>query len=232
MCGGTLEIIPCSRVGHIFRKKSPYKWRTGVDVLRKNSVRLAEVWLDDYAKYYYMRTGLHTGDYGDVSERKQLRASLNCKSFKWYMETICPDVEIPDNLAEGFVQNIAFYNTSCLDAPEKKGKISTYSCHFLGGTQFFEFTKEEELKNGNHFCIEYLENETEPLKMSHCSKNNHQKWHINLATNQLTHKESQKCLAVDVDSKVLVMETCNAFNLNQKWEFQHLYREKIADLKL
>jgi polypeptide N-acetylgalactosaminyltransferase len=57
MCGGTLEIVPCSHVGHIFRKRSPYKWRTGVNVLKKNSIRLAEVWLDDYAKYYYQRIG-------------------------------------------------------------------------------------------------------------------------------------------------------------------------------
>jgi len=57
MCGGTLEIVPCSHVGHIFRKRSPYKWRTGVNVLKKNSIRLAEVWMDDYAKYYYERIG-------------------------------------------------------------------------------------------------------------------------------------------------------------------------------
>ena len=54
MCGGALEIIPCSHVGHIFRKRSPYSWGSG-NVLRKNSVRLAEVWLDDYKKYYYTR---------------------------------------------------------------------------------------------------------------------------------------------------------------------------------
>ena len=52
MCGGSLEIVPCSHVGHIFRKRSPYKWRSGVNVLRRNSIRLAEVWLDDHKKYY------------------------------------------------------------------------------------------------------------------------------------------------------------------------------------
>jgi len=57
MCGGRLEIIPCSHVGHIFRKRSPYKWRSGVNVLRRNSVRLAEVWMDEYAQYYFQRIG-------------------------------------------------------------------------------------------------------------------------------------------------------------------------------
>ena len=42
MCGGTLEIIPCSHVGHIFRKRSPYKWRSNVNVLKKNTVRLVD----------------------------------------------------------------------------------------------------------------------------------------------------------------------------------------------
>jgi hypothetical protein len=45
---GTLLTAPCSHVGHIFRKRSPYKWLPGVNVVKKNAIRVAEVWLDDY----------------------------------------------------------------------------------------------------------------------------------------------------------------------------------------
>ena len=47
-CGGELVCAPCSHVGHIFRKRSPYEWPKNTNVVKKNTVRLAEVWLDDY----------------------------------------------------------------------------------------------------------------------------------------------------------------------------------------
>jgi len=56
MCGGSLEIHPCSAVGHIFRLTSPYKWgKTFFEILRHNYVRVAEVWMDEYKNYYYER---------------------------------------------------------------------------------------------------------------------------------------------------------------------------------
>ena len=55
MCGGTLEIVPCSHVGHVFRSRSPYKWTKG-QALRRNLARVAEVWMDEFKFYYYERT--------------------------------------------------------------------------------------------------------------------------------------------------------------------------------
>lgn len=54
-CGGQLEIIPCSVVGHVFRSKSPHTFPKGTQVISRNQVRLAEVWMDSYKEIFYRR---------------------------------------------------------------------------------------------------------------------------------------------------------------------------------
>ena len=109
MCGGTLEFLPCSHVGHIFRVKSPYQWGETNSTLRRNLVRLAEVWLDEYAQYYYDRVGPDKGDFGNISERVKLREDLGCRSFNWYVENIYPELKIPgDSAAHGEVSCVIF----------------------------------------------------------------------------------------------------------------------------
>ena len=97
-CGGNLEIIPCSKVGHIFRKISPYTWRPGKNVARINTLRMVEVWLDDYAKYFYARNGKKNEDIGDISDRIKLKKDLGCKSFQWFLDNVFPALKPPENM--------------------------------------------------------------------------------------------------------------------------------------
>lgn len=50
-CGGTLETHPCSHVGHVFPKQAPYSRKQAL----ANSVRAAEVWMDEFKELYYHR---------------------------------------------------------------------------------------------------------------------------------------------------------------------------------
>uniref|UniRef100_A0A2K5KEH1 Polypeptide N-acetylgalactosaminyltransferase n=1 Tax=Colobus angolensis palliatus TaxID=336983 RepID=A0A2K5KEH1_COLAP len=112
MCGGRMEDIPCSRVGHIYRKYVPYKVPAGVSLAR-NLKRVAEVWMDEYAEYIYQRRPEYRHlSAGDVAAQKKLRSSLNCKSFKWFMTKIAwdlpkfyPPVE-PPAAAWGEIRNV------------------------------------------------------------------------------------------------------------------------------
>lgn len=63
MCGGILEQIPCSRVGHVYRKKSPYKYPDGKNnyIQKQNKHRLVDVWLDEWITFFdSLHPGKHT----------------------------------------------------------------------------------------------------------------------------------------------------------------------------
>ncbi|KRG05300.1 putative polypeptide N-acetylgalactosaminyltransferase 9 isoform X2 [Drosophila mojavensis] len=225
MCGGTLEIVPCSHVGHIFRKRSPYKWRTGVNVLKKNSVRLAEVWMDDYAKYYYQRIGMDKGDFGDVSERKKLREDLQCKSFKWYLDNVYPELFIPgDAVANGEIRNI---NTNmCIDTPKtgEEDPVGVYECHGQGGHQYWMFSKTGEIRR-DQACLDYAGKDV-ILFGCHGSKGN-QFWTYHENTKLLHHGSSGKCLAINESKDKLIMEECDASHLRQHWMLENYDSSKL-----
>ena len=53
-CGGTLLIVTCSHVGHVFRKATPYTFPGGTGrIINHNNARLADVWMDDWRNFFY-----------------------------------------------------------------------------------------------------------------------------------------------------------------------------------
>ncbi|KAF5297060.1 hypothetical protein FQR65_LT10069 [Abscondita terminalis] len=229
MCGGTLEIVPCSHVGHIFRKRSPYKWRSGVNVLRRNSVRLAEVWLDEYAKYYYQRIGNDKGDFGDISSRKKLREDLNCKSFKWYLDNIYPELFVPgDAVANGEFRNLGYGGKTCLDSPARKSDLhkpaGLYPCHRQGGNQYWMYSKTGEIRR-DEACLDYSGQEV-ILYPCHGSKGN-QYWEYDEESKLLRHGSSDKCLGINASKTKLIMEQCSSNTNNQKWTLENYDSSKL-----
>ncbi|XP_045498620.1 putative polypeptide N-acetylgalactosaminyltransferase 9 isoform X2 [Colias croceus] len=228
MCGGTLEIVPCSHVGHIFRKRSPYKWRTGVNVLKKNSVRLAEVWLDDYAKYYYQRVGNDKGDYGDISSRVALRENLGCKSFEWYLKNIYPELFIPgESVAHGEIANPS--SEMCIDSAARfedmKKPVTLWPCHGEYGNQYWMYSKNGEIRR-DETCLDYSGHDV-VLYPCHGAKGN-QLWLYDPNTKLLRHGSSEKCMSINRNKDKIVMETCNESESRQMWNMENFKPERLS----
>ncbi|XP_064455026.1 putative polypeptide N-acetylgalactosaminyltransferase 9 [Ornithodoros turicata] len=222
MCGGTLEIVPCSRVGHVFRKRSPYRWRSGVNVLRRNTIRLAKVWLDDYAKHYYDRIGNKISDAGDVEPRRALRRRLKCQSFGWYLDTIYPELYVPgETLAKGELRNLGGSGLTCMDMPIDRGHMKKpmqmIACHGDGGNQLWMLTPKGEIRR-DEACLDYDgRGEDVFLYPCHGSLGN-QQWVYNLTSMSVFHVRSQKCMAMTLDHRRAGMEKCDG-SPRQRWKF-------------
>ncbi|CAL1606123.1 unnamed protein product [Knipowitschia caucasica] len=231
-CGGQLEIIPCSVVGHVFRTKSPHTFPKGTEVITRNQVRLAEVWMDDFKKIFYRRNQnaasmASQNQYGDISERLTLREKLQCKNFTWYLKTVYPEAFIPDldPVKFGPIRNSG--SKSCLDVGENNqgGKaLIMYQCHNMGGNQYFEYTSHRELRHniGKQLCL-HANALPDVVKIEECWLKGkgtilgpNQEW-VFTEENLLKNPQSGKCLRLDGGQ--ILMDSCNAADLFQHWTF-------------
>lgn len=232
-CGGTLEIDPCSHVGHVFPKQAPYPRSKAL----ANSVRAAEVWLDDYKEIYYHRNPhARLEPYGDVTERRMLRKKLKCKDFKWYLENVFPELHVPEDRPGffGMLKSRGMKN-HCFDYnPPHENEIAghrviLYPCHGLGQNQFFEYTSHKEIRyNTRHpeVCAG-VDLGTDYLKMYLCQSNSQ-----NIPENQkfdlredgtLVHIQTQKCVQAELNAHLgnpaPLLRPCTSSEV-QKWFFQ------------
>lgn len=204
-CGGVLETIPCSRVGHIFRSFHPYTFPGNKDTHGINTARTVEVWMDDFKRLFYMnRPDLLSTDIGDVSKRLEFKKQKQCKPFKWYLDNIFPQkfiLDDPDHsFAYGRVRNPN--NNHCLDTLQNDEKdtydLGIYPCHdYVAASQFFSFSKKFEIRREDN-CAEVAEIANDlghlPIRMAPChGKGQDQEW-IHTKQGRLIHKLTNKCL--------------------------------------
>lgn len=203
LCGGTLEIVTCSHVGHVFRKSTPYTFPGGTSkIVNHNNARLADVWLDEWKNFYFaINTAAKDIDRGDTSERKQLRKDLNCKSFRWYLQHIYPESPMPlKYYSLGEIRNI--HSNMCLDTyGRKSGENAAISvCHGLGGNQVFAYTERKQIMADDN-CLD-AQGQRGPVKLIRChGMGGNQEWQYNHQSEDKSIVHVRTGLCLDVPSQ-------------------------------
>ncbi|KAK4037798.1 polypeptide N-acetylgalactosaminyltransferase 5 isoform X1 [Daphnia magna] len=226
-CGGELEIIPCSHVGHVFRDKSPYSFPGGVaKIVNKNAARVAEVWMDRWKDFFYeMNPGARSVEVGDVSSRRALRKKLNCKSFRWYLENVYPESQMPlDYFFLGEIRNAE--TQTCLDTMGRKGgeNVGISYCHGLGGNQVFAYTKRQQIMSDDN-CLDATGTDG-IVKLIRChGMGGNQAWLFEAQDGLIRHVNSGRCLSKPESRDVTlpVLRRCDGSS-GQQWVMKSRFK--------
>ncbi|XP_006887029.1 PREDICTED: polypeptide N-acetylgalactosaminyltransferase 12 [Elephantulus edwardii] len=229
-CGGSLEIHPCSHVGHVFPKKAPYSRNKAL----ANSVRAAEVWMDEYKELYYHRNPhARLEPYGDVTDRRDLRIKLRCKDFRWFLDTVYPELHVPEDRPGffGMLQNKGLkeycfdYNPSS-ENQDFDHHVTLYHCHGMGQNQFFEYTSQNEIRYNTQqpeSCVSVATG-SDSLLMELCKDTPPEEQKFILQEDgSIFHVQTKKCVQAErkplSDIFMPLLRDCTNSE-NQKWFFK------------
>ncbi|KAI5750546.1 hypothetical protein M8J76_016527 [Diaphorina citri] len=232
-CGGSIEIAPCSHVAHLFRKASPYSFPGGVsEVLYGNLARVALVWMDEWAEFYFKFNpeAEKQRDKEAVRSRLELRKQLKCHSFKWYLTHVWPHHFLPmDDKFFGRIRHVQTHK--CVEKPLAKGSMNQASgpasllpcTHLPVLTQMFVMKLPTDLiATDESVCLDVpeYENDISPrVRILACSGFNRQRWTYDKENQELRHVDSKLCLDLSSKHNYLVLNACNGYT-SQRWELE------------
>ncbi|CAL9685056.1 unnamed protein product [Knipowitschia caucasica] len=236
MCGGRMEDVPCSRVGHIYRKYVPYKVPGGIS-LAKNLKRVAEVWMDEYAEYIYQRRPEYRHlSAGDMTGQKELRAKLNCKNFRWFMKEVAwdlpkhyPPVEPPAaawgeirNVDSGLCMQIKHFVSGSpirLDACVKSRAEGSWSHGQVLTLGWREDIRVGDPLHTRKVCFDAVSHNS-PVTLYDChGMKGNQLWRYRKDLS-LFHPVSSSCIDSSPTERRVFMNTCDPQSQSQHWVFE------------
>ncbi|XP_013179562.1 PREDICTED: polypeptide N-acetylgalactosaminyltransferase 35A isoform X1 [Papilio xuthus] len=206
MCGGTLELIPCSRVGHVFRKRRPYGMSEKEDFMVRNSMRMARVWMDEFVKKVIeINPSAANVDIGDISERQALRKRLKCKTFRWYLENIYPELDTGE-------ESILRKRMASLNDPEKN-RFQPWHSRKRNYTDSFQIR----LK-GSTLCVQSakdIKTKGSRLVLAKCMRGIHQIWYETVRHELVL--SGTLCLDA-VNTMAPILGKCHELGGTQEWQ--------------
>ncbi|NXA62254.1 GLT15 acetylgalactosaminyltransferase, partial [Mohoua ochrocephala] len=229
LCGGSVEIIPCSRVGHVYRNHFPRAFSYEEAIVR-NKIRIAETWLGSFKENFYKHDTVaflisKVKTSPDCSERLQLQKRLGCRNFQWFVSNVYPELSQPGDTPR-FSGKL--YNTGvgfCADyrpgRATAEGSIEVSPCSD-SLTQHFEYNSMKEIRLGSAplLCFDVRHGKVIPQNCTKETDNSNQHWDVQ-ENGMIVHVLSGKCIeaAKSEDEKDLFLCACNK-NANQVWQFE------------
>lgn len=105
-CFGSVEYVPCARVGHIFRDTLGKYWKPQISYVTgksahalrwRNQRRAVLTWMDDFGKALALPSMGGTGGrgVGDLGAAVAVREKLQCRPFSWFLREVYPELLLP-----------------------------------------------------------------------------------------------------------------------------------------
>ncbi|KAG9476200.1 polypeptide N-acetylgalactosaminyltransferase 15 isoform X2 [Eleutherodactylus coqui] len=217
LCGGSVEIVPCSRVGHLLKNQTYSTFQN--ETLLKNKIRIAEVWMDTYKDIFYHHLGKELIEMNDVTDLKQLRLRLGCKGFTWFLSDIDPAMNstYPVLHSSGQLFNSGagqcvqyFYNRTIQlielsRCDEKMNQVLVY------------YDKKIQLRATESLCLDVR---NEKVLLRNCTLNDVSTWDFNEA-GLVIHLPTGKCMEpgkTPIGNTLLFIKPCNYRQKTQIWK--------------
>ncbi|KFV64537.1 Polypeptide N-acetylgalactosaminyltransferase 5, partial [Dryobates pubescens] len=219
------------KVGHSWKpllgrwNDNPYSFpKDRVRTVERNLARVAEVWLDEYKELFYghaYHLVLKNLDVGNLTQQIQLRKKLQCKSFRWYLENVYPDLDAPLVKASGLLRNVGM--AKCITV--ENTRLALEVCDVNNKHQQFNYTWLRRIQHGE-LCIT-LSGAAVALRPCRASSPSMAWLHralVALQTRLGNHLVSERlrksaCLEVGPSHKALRVGACDSTNPQQKWQF-------------
>jgi polypeptide N-acetylgalactosaminyltransferase len=217
--------MPCSRVGHVYRRNVPYTYDKPNAVLI-NFKRVAEVWMGDFKEFLYQRRPeIRHQKHGNVVDRLAIRDSNKCKDFKWYLMNVANDTirtKYQPHRGEGQITHID--SGLCLDV-QYRSAGQTISLQRCSGafSQKFMWTNIFELRQEPEECLDARYADTNNVYIEKCHElGGNQKFTYDEASSQLKHGGTGMCVSApnEPHPQHPNIETCNGESHLQKWKLK------------